>query len=130
MKSTGSKTTRAERAGRRLGSYWRSLKQKERAAVSWMHRKGVPAWLAAVIPWGVKLMAVGILYYLAPWLVVLVVLAVMMIWLLENNEPDFDGLIKAVEECNPQEELRDGYDGFGWYDKSGLRVDIKGPEEP
>lgn len=130
MRKISAKTTRAERFGRLLGNGWRWLKQKERAAVNHMTRKGVPGWLAAVTPWAVKLVVLGIAFYLAAWLVILVALAVLVVRLLENNEPDFDDLIKAIEECNPQEELRDGYDGFGWYDKSGLRVDIKGPEEP
>lgn len=130
MKRTPSKINRAERFGRRMGNLWRSIKQKERVAVSHMTRKGVPPLLAAAIPWGIKLSALGIAFYLAAWLVVLVALAVLVVRLLENNEPDFDGLIKAVEESNPPEELREGPSGFGLYDKDDWRVDMGDPYEP
>lgn len=131
MRRTSAKTTRAERFGRWLGNGWRSMKQKERAAVGRMTRKGVPGWLAAMTPWAVKLAVLGIAFYLAAWLVILVALAVLVVRLLENNEPDFDGLIKAVEESNPPEELREGPSGFGLYDKDDWRVDMGDPyEEP
>ena len=130
MRRTSAKTTRVERFGRWLGNGWRWLKQKERAAVSHMTRKGAPGWLAAMTPWAVKLAVLGIAFYLAAWLVILVALAVLAVRLLENNEPDFDGLIKAVEESIPEEEYRNGYAGFGWYDKEGIRVDMRGPDEP
>lgn len=130
MRRTSAKTTRAERFGRWLGNGWRSMKQKERAAVSHMTRKGVPGWLGAMTPWAVKLAVLGIAFYLAAWLVILVALAVLAVRLLENNEPDFDTLSDALSAGIPPAELREGHSGFGLYDQNDWRIDMDNDDEP
>ena len=50
-----SRTTNAERAGRWFGRAWRGFVRPEARAVQWLAGKGLPAGVARLLPWIVKL---------------------------------------------------------------------------
>ena len=55
------RTTKAERAGRWLGRAWRGLARQEARAIQWLAGKGLPAGVARLLFWIVKLVVFGVL---------------------------------------------------------------------
>lgn len=119
MKTT-SRTTNAERAGRWLGRVWRGFVRKEARAVHWLAGKGLPAGVARLLLWIVKLAVFAVLLYVAFWLALLLAFAVAAAWLVRNADLD--------DEKQP--ELRDGHSGVGLYDKDDWRIDMGDPDDP
>ena len=114
------RTTKAERAGRWLGHAWRGLARQEARAIQWLAGKGLPAGVARLLLWIVKLVVFGVLLYAAFWLALLLAFALIAAWLVRNADLD--------EEKQP--ELRDGHSGIGWYNKDDLRIDMGDPDDP
>lgn len=111
--------TFAEYAGRTLGRMWRGFAHLDRKACGWLVVQGLPAGLAKVILWVVKLAVFGVLFYVASWLVLLLAFAVIAAWLARNVD----------EDDEKQPELRDGHSGVGLYDKDDWRIDMGDPED-
>jgi len=98
----------AERFGRWLGRGWRGYLRGERRVLEWLVAKDVPEWVANALVWAVKLAVLGVLLYVAFWIVLL------MLFVL------FTGLTTAVGGSNTKKwwpftdltELREtlGYD--------------------
>jgi hypothetical protein len=113
-------TTNAERAGRWLGRAWRSFARQEARAIRWLASQGLPAGVARLLFWVVKLAIFGVLLFVAFWLALLLALAVVAAWIVRNADAD--------EEKQP--ELRDGHSGIGLYDKDDWRIDLGDPYDP
>lgn len=60
----------AERLGRSFGRGWRAYARGERRASHWLASQGLSAAGATVLLWVVKLAALGVLFYVAFWLAV------------------------------------------------------------
>lgn len=110
----------AHRLGRAAGRSARWLQRCERQAISWLVAKGLPATVAAALLWIVKLAVLAGLLYVAFWLALLLVFAVVAAWAARNADWDDD---------EKQPEWREGYDGYGLYDNSGWRIDLADPDE-
>lgn len=118
MKATSS-TTSAERAGRWLGRMSRSRMRQEARAIQWLSSHGLPAGVGRLLFWIVKLAVFVLLLYVASWLALLLVFAVVAAWLARNADAD--------DEKQP--ELRDGHSGIGLYDKDDWRIDMGDPDD-
>jgi hypothetical protein len=81
---------------------------------------GVPADVARVVLWIIKLAVLGMLLYTVSWLVMLLAFAMVAAWLARN----------ADEDDEKQPELRGGHSGVGLYDKDDWRIDMGDPDEP
>jgi hypothetical protein len=102
MKKTACTTT-AERAGRWLGRARRGFVRQEARAVHWLAGNGLPAGVARLLLWIVKLAVFAVLLYVAFWLALLLAFAVIAAWLVRNTDLD--------DEKQP--EWRDGHSGIG-----------------
>lgn len=119
MKRT-TRTTAAECAGRWLGRAWRGVVRQEARAVQWLAGKGLPASVARLLLWIVKLAIFVVLLYVAFWLALLLAFAVIAAWLVRNADLD--------DEKQP--EWRDGHSGIGVYDKDDWRINMGDPNDP
>lgn len=108
---TSTHTTLAENVGRTLGHGWAAYKQQEAHVVRWVIGKGLSSGTANLALWAVKLLALGILLYVAFWVALLLVLAVVAAWLARNADDDSE-----------PGEWRNGTEGYGYYEK-GVRTD-------
>lgn len=113
MKHTAHTTT-AERAGRWLGRAWRGYVRREQHAAGWLVARGMPAGAATAALWIVKLAVLGVLFYSAFWVALLLIFAIAAAWGVQHDDGDHD---------EPQPEWREGPNGFGLYDKSDWRID-------
>lgn len=118
--STKTQRSTAERLGRWLGGVWRGYGRGERQAWLWLTAQGMPAGGATGLLWVVKLGVLGILFYAAFWLTLLLVLAIVGAWAARN----------ADWNDKPDLEWREGHGGFGLYDKNEWRHDPGDPDEP
>jgi len=91
----------------------------ERRVSNWLASKGMPAGVAAALPWVVKLAVLGVLLYAAFWLALLLVFAIVAAWAARNADLDYD---------SDQTEWRMGPAGYGLY-REDVRVDIGDPCE-
>ncbi|SAK40051.1 DUF3742 family protein [Caballeronia ptereochthonis] len=71
-----SKPSWAHRFGEGAGHVWRWLARQDRRAAAWLTTQGLPARAANAVSWVAKLLALGVLLYLAFWLVLLLALLV------------------------------------------------------
>jgi hypothetical protein len=108
------------RLGRGVGRAWRGYLHREQRAAGWLMTHGVPADVARVVLWIIKLAVLGMLLYTVSWLVMLLAFAVVAAWLARN----------ADEDDEKQPELRGGHSGVGLYDKDDWRIDMGDPDEP
>lgn len=121
--STTTPISTAERLGRSVGRGWRAFARGERRVWKWLVSKGVPAVVAAALLWVVKLTALGLLFYAAFWLAVLLLLGIAAAWIAGNSAGDDDRWAQ-------QDELRNGEAGFGLYSSNGQRLDPHDPNDP
>ena len=121
--NTTTRTSTAERLGRTFGRGWRACVRGERRLSRWFTSKGVPPGGAAALLWVVKLTAIGLLFYAASWLAVLLLLGIAAAWLAGNSAGDDDRWAQ-------QDELRNGEAGFGLYSSNGQRLDPHDPNDP
>lgn len=119
MKKTA-RTTTVERTGRWLGRAWRGIVRRETRTIQWLAGKGLPAGVARLLLWIVKLAVFAVLLYVTFWLALLLAFAIVTAWLVRNSELD--------DEKQP--ELRDGHSGIGVYDKDDWRIDMGDPDDP
>lgn len=110
--NTTTRTSTAERLGRSLGRGWRAYARGERRVSNWLGSQGVPLAGAVALLWAVKLIALGLLFYVAFWLATLLLLGVVAAWMAGNSAEDDD-------RWTQQDELRNGEAGFGVYSSSG-----------
>ncbi|MFW7348355.1 MAG: DUF3742 family protein [Pigmentiphaga sp.] len=115
--NTTARISTAERLGRAFGRGWRAYARGERRASNWLVSKGVRQAGAGVLLWVVKLVALGVLFYVAFWLTFLLVLALAAGWLARNTDWE-----------EPQPEWRTGPLGFGLYHPDGSRIDPHDPD--
>ncbi|MGE6688931.1 DUF3742 family protein [Stutzerimonas stutzeri] len=111
-------TSFAERFGQMLGRMWRGYLRQERKVNGWFVEHGVPAGGATALFWIAKLLVLGVLLYVAFWLALLLVFAVVAAWVARNGDQD-----------QMQPELREGLLGFGLYHPDGSRIDPHDPDE-
>lgn len=71
--NTTARISTAERLGRTLGRGWRAYVRGERRASNWLVSKGVPQAGASVFVWAIKLVVLGLLFYVAFWMTLLLV---------------------------------------------------------
>lgn len=121
MKKTA-RTTTAERTGRWLGRAWRGFVRQEARAVRWLADKGLPAGVARLLLWIVKLAVFAVLLYVAFWLALLLLFGIVAAWVARNSDSDWEDENKA--------EWREGHSGFGLYDKNEWRRDMGDPDDP
>ncbi|WP_050467368.1 DUF3742 family protein [Herbaspirillum chlorophenolicum] len=112
--NTTTRTSTAERLGRTLGRGWRAYVRGERRASIWLVSRGVPVAGAAVLLWTVKLLVLGLLFYAAFWLALLLVFVMVVAWIARNSD---------LGDELPEPEWRNGPAGFGLYTYDGFRVD-------
>jgi hypothetical protein len=78
----------AERAGRILGRMWRAYIRQERKVSGWLIAQGMPTSLAIAMLVVVKLVVLGVLLYVAFWLALLLVFAIVATWVVQRGAPD------------------------------------------
>src|SRR3546814_17388549 len=76
---------------------------------------------ATVLVWVVKLVALGLLFYAAFWLALVLLVGVAAAWTASNSTVDDD-------RWTQPDELRNGEAGFGLYSSSGPRIDPPDPK--
>ena len=81
-------TSFAERTGLMLGRMWRGYVRQERKVSGWIVVQGVPAGGATAWLWIVKLVALGVLIYVAFWLAILLAFAVAVLWAVRGSDLD------------------------------------------
>lgn len=121
--STTTHISTAERLGRSIGRGWRAYVRGERRLSNWLASKGMPMAGVAVLLWVVKLVALGLLFYAAFWLALLLLLGVAAAWMVSNSATNDDRWAQP-------DELRNGEAGFGLYSSSGQRIDPHDPNDP
>lgn len=105
--STKTHRSNAERTGYWLGGMWRAYARRERQVVAWLVARGLPAGGATAFLWVVKLGVLALLFYVAFWLALLLVFAVVAAWVARNADPD--------EDETATTEWRYGHSGWGLY---------------
>ena len=121
--STTTRISTAERLGRSVGRGWRAYVRGERRLSSWFTSKGMPMAGVAVLLWVVKLVALGLLFYAAFWLALMLLLGIAAAWMVSNSATNDDRWAQA-------DELRNGDAGFGLYSSSSQRIDPHDPNDP
>ncbi|MGP3790547.1 DUF3742 family protein [Pseudomonas sp. B392_1p] len=106
------RTSSAERLGQRLGQGWQAYMRQERKVSGWLVAKGVPAGIARGALLLLKLAVLGVLLYVAFWLALLLVLAIVA-----ASAP------RNLDWEPPEPEWRNGTAGFGLYTYDGHRID-------
>lgn len=111
------RTSSAERMGQTLGRLWRGCLRHERTVNSWLVAQGLPAGVAKVVSLLIKLVALGVLLYVAFWLALLLVFAVVAASVAGGKSPDED-----------EPEWRMGVSGYGLY-RGDTRIDPGNPDD-
>ncbi len=119
--STNTRSRYLEHFGSWLGHRWRGYARAERRVSGWLVSKGVPAGVATVLLWSVKLAVLAVLLYVAFWLALLLVGLLLVARSRGRQYDDF---------AEPRDELRHGEAGFGWYSSDGHRLDPHDPNDP
>lgn len=111
-------TTFAERAGRALGRMWRGCVRLDRKANGWLVAQGWAPGVARAALLAIKLVVLGVLFYAAFLLALLLLFLVAAAWTVRTADWDDE----------PEPEWRTGADGFGLY-RGDVRIDIGDPHE-
>ncbi|MBK0032582.1 DUF3742 family protein [Erwinia sp. S43] len=112
--NTTTRSSTAERFGRRLGRIWHAYKHQERRAVAWLVSVGAPSAVATALVWAVKLVLLGVLLYATFWLALLLLFAVAAVWATGRG----DAPEEKMWVFTTQEDLREtpGYDPVPYND--------------
>ncbi|MFZ4823971.1 hypothetical protein CQW32_04930 [Pseudomonas putida] len=102
----------SERLGQRLGRLWRGCLRHERKLNNWLVAQGLPAGVAKAVLLLIKLLALGVLLYVAFWLALLLVFALVAASAVRNSDWE-----------TPDPEWMNGTAGFGLYTHDGHRID-------
>lgn len=78
----------AHRLGRKAGRGWSGYVRRERQVVRWLVARGVPARGAIAMLWILKLLMLGVLFYVAFWLALLLVCVMVVAWILPRGFKD------------------------------------------
>lgn len=113
----------AERFGRWFGGLWRGYVRRERRVAGWLVTRGVPADGTAALLWVIKLVVLGVLLYVAFWLVLLFVFMLLVARGFANND-EIDIYAEAKDEW------RHGEAGYGLYSSGGQCIDPHDPNSP
>ncbi|WP_339649847.1 DUF3742 family protein [Halopseudomonas pelagia] len=116
--NTITRISKVERFGHWLGRKWRGYMRGERRLSGWLATHGLPAFLSTALVWVVKLAVLAGLLYIAFWLALLLVFAIVAAWTVRNTDWD--------EEQGT--EWRTGSSGFGLY-RGDVRIDFGDPYE-
>lgn len=99
----------AERLGRWTGGMWSGFVRRERQVAGWLVARGLSAGAATALLWVVKLAVLGVLLYAMFWLALLLVLAIVAAWAVQDGaadqEEDADLLDRQAEERDHREGL-------------------------
>ncbi|WP_186207331.1 DUF3742 family protein [Burkholderia gladioli] len=109
----------AERAGRVAGRAWRVFARWEQQLARVLTAQGLSPRVARLALWVVKLVVLGALLYVAFWLALLLVFAIVGAWTARNTDWNE----------NTQPEWRNGIAGYGLYSSDGYRIDPHDPED-
>jgi len=74
--------------GQTLGRLWRGCLRHERTVNSWLVAQGLPAGVAKIVSLLIKLVAFGVILYIASWLVLLLVFAVAAAYMSRDSDHD------------------------------------------
>ena len=119
-------TTRssAERFGRWLGHKWRGYTRHERSLAERLVSKGVPSGVTVVLRWLVRLAVLAVLFYVASWFALVLVLLVAAAWAMEHAaEEEDDDLLKYQHPEQPDHRDRLFYDPIDHNDDPDPRFD-------
>ncbi|WAG81598.1 DUF3742 family protein [Metapseudomonas furukawaii] len=83
-------TSPAEYMGQTLGRLWRGCLRHERTVNNWLVAQGLPAGGAKGVSLLIKLAALGVVLYVASWLVLLLMFAAAAVWTMRNGALDSD----------------------------------------
>jgi hypothetical protein len=120
MSATSHSDNRSARLGRRLARMLKPLLRQEVRLTRWLQAQGMPPWLAAGLLWLLKIALVVVVGFALFWLAFILAIAFVALRIL--GHADLDAEPYAWES-------RQGFLGFGAYDKSGQRVDPHDPTE-
>jgi hypothetical protein len=109
----------AERAGRTLGRMWRGFLRRERSACEWLTAQGLPPGIARALLLIVRLAVLGVALYVAFWVVLLWVFAIVAARMARNTDWEMPELSPKWKEP----EWREGLEGYGLYTYDEFRID-------
>lgn len=110
-------TSSAERLGQSWGRMWRVYLRQERKVTGWLVTHGLPTGVARTMSLLIKLVVIGVLLYVASWLVLLLIFAVVAASVAGGKSSDKD-----------EPEWRMGMSGYGLY-RGDTRIDIGDPDD-
>lgn len=110
-------TSSADRLGQALGRMWRGYLRQEQRVNGWLVEHGVPAGGATALLWIAKLLVLGVLLYVAVWLALALVFAVIAASVVGGKSSDED-----------EPEWRMGLSGYGLY-RGDTRIDPGSPDD-
>ncbi|MBK3848981.1 DUF3742 family protein [Stutzerimonas xanthomarina] len=110
-------TSFAERLGQVFGRMWRGCLRQERKMNGWLVEHGLPAGGATTLLWITKLVVLGVLLYVAFWMVLVLLFSVVAASVVGGNSSNED-----------EPEWRIGLSGYGLY-RGDTRVDPGSPDE-
>jgi hypothetical protein len=99
------------RLGHSAGRAWHHL---DRHAANALTAAGLPAGTAKALLWGIKLIVLGALLYVAFWLAIVGIGIAVAVW--NGKHPLYD-------DGKPEYEWRHDHMGFGLYTRDGWRID-------
>lgn len=115
--NTKARISNAERFGRRIGRMWRGFVRREHQVAGWLVAHGLSAGAAKALLWVVKLVVLGVLLYVAFWLALLLVFALVAASIAGRKPSDEEEL-----------EWRMGLSGYGLY-RGDTRIDPGNPDD-
>lgn len=118
---TAAQTTLPERLGRTLGRAWRSCVRLDRRANGWLVAQGWAPGAAKAVLVILKLAVLGVLFYAAFWLALLLLFAAAAAWLTRNSEPEESDEWAIGEQA--EHKNNPGYDPILYNDMPDPRFD-------
>lgn len=119
--STKNHRSNAKRLGRWLGWMWRAYARREREAAAWLVTQGVPAGGAIVLLWAIKLGLLGVLFYVAGWFSLLMLLAVVAAWIVGSTDQHDSTTWEIGDQANHKKSVF--YDPRNYNDDPDPRFD-------
>lgn len=111
----------AHRLGRVTMRGWRTYRQCERRLMHRLARRGWQTGAALALAWAARLAVLSVLLYTAFWGALVLLVAAVALWMADHADP---------RDWEPVEvEWRDGYSGWGLYDKTEWRHDPGSPDD-
>lgn len=92
------KVGKAQQTGAAWGRAWQRWLRQEKRLIAWGTTQGVPAALTQTLLWVVKLFLIGALLYVAFWIVLLLVFAMVAAFAAKNQDWEEAGEQSEVED--------------------------------